>query len=108
MRAAARCRARGRVGGVVVSQTGLQSGADPQIRRNGGDRRAARARQAPARFRVGVGRRQPRHRADARTVRQGVVAERRKAGRRACRTQYPMRFSKRTSEPPHLVRVLIN
>jgi hypothetical protein len=96
-----RAAARGRVGGVLVSQTGLPSGADPQISRNGGDRRADRARQAPARFPVGVGRRQPRHRADARMVRQGVVAERRKAGRRAGRTQYPTRFSKRTSESPH-------
>ncbi len=49
---------------------------------------AARARQALARFPFRVGRLQPRHRPDARMVRQGAVAERREAGGRAGRAQY--------------------
>src|SRR6266571_8561658 len=57
----------------------------------------ARARQALARFPVGVGRLQPRHRADARMVPQGAVAQRREAGRRAGRTQYLTRLSNRSS-----------
>ena len=49
---------------------------------------APRARQALARFPLGVGRLQPRHRPDARMVRQGTGAHRREAGGRAGRTQY--------------------
>ncbi len=49
-----------------------------------------------SRFPVGVGRLQPRHRADARMVPQGAVAQRREAGRRAGRTQYLTRLANRS------------
>jgi polar amino acid transport system substrate-binding protein len=62
---------------------------DPAIPRSGHTKQhggPARAGQALARFPVGVGRLQPRHRADARMVHQGAVAREREAGRRAGRT----------------------
>jgi hypothetical protein len=49
---------------------------------------AARVRQTLARFPRGVGRVQPRHRPDARMVRQGHDDERRQTGRRAGRAEY--------------------
>ena len=63
----------------------LQTPVGRHSQQHGG---AARVRQALARFPRGVGRLQPRHRPDARMVRQGPVAERRQAGRRAGRTEY--------------------